>query len=104
MRTLKQFIEQQPAERPVDFSSSYRVKDGDCGCVLVHYGREELKMSGEINAGFDNVREHGTYRPVYSVHDRSFCMRVVSHGCSYYPPDYGTLRQILGLEQQEAQP
>ena len=36
---MVEFIQAQPDDRKVDFADAF--KDDECGCVMVHYGREK---------------------------------------------------------------
>lgn len=49
---LIDFVDAQPDDRPVDFNQFYSIED--CGCLMVHFGKEVLKLKGRFSC--DNTR------------------------------------------------
>lgn len=50
----KEFVDwimEQPDDRPVDMGSSFS-SDTSCGCLMVQYGREVLRMNNYFSCGF----------------------------------------------------
>lgn len=95
MKTLEEFINEQPDERPVDFNEP-RARQEDCGCVLIHYGREVLGLRGTLLAGVYGVRIYNEIEvsETISVPDKLFSNRAVAAGINK-PETYGELRALL---------
>lgn len=55
---LIEFINKQPDERPINMRES--ASSHDCGCLLVQYGRDELKLPGVWGCGYTHIlaQEH----------------------------------------------
>ncbi len=51
---IKEFIDTQPDNRPVEMGMSWVRNDEDCGCLLVHvYRHFNPEYKGEIQAGYN---------------------------------------------------
>ena len=49
---LIDFVDAQPDDRPVNFQQFYSTED--CGCLMIHFGKEVLKLNGRFSC--DNTR------------------------------------------------
>lgn len=51
---LKDFINSQPDDRPVDMCQN--MNSEECGCVMIHYGRDVLGIPNDyVSAGFSTI-------------------------------------------------
>lgn len=91
MKTLEQFVNEQPDERPINFSQA-RVDDEDCGCLLVHYGREH-GLKGRLECGYAQVSEINGRQ--IEVPDSEYSCETVNKGVDRKPTTYGQLRALL---------
>lgn len=95
MKTLEQFINEQPDERPIDFKQAV-AHSSECGCLLIHYGRA-AGLVGTLSCGYEYVYQagHATDAKTIDIPDRLFARRAVSVGTSQLPKTYGQLRALL---------
>lgn len=95
MKTIEQFISEQPDERPINFMQD-DVSEEDCGCLLIHWGREN-GLKGKLSAGMTEVwekRDNGWLDRLV-VPDFDYADDAVRLGTRHNTKTYGQLRKLL---------
>ena len=96
------FINAQPASRRVNMSQNYSYES--CGCVMVHYGKDVLKLDN-FGCGFNRWHISGAdmnecYAGILNEDD-DYDLTIVDIVGSWHRPgiqmdNYGGLQKILG--------
>lgn len=88
------FISKQPDDRPINFRENY--SDESCGCVMIHYGKDVLKM-GDFSCGYDTF--HDKKSEVYRLENDIFLMLGMKYSNLDEIKTYGQLKQHLMSKQ-----
>lgn len=87
----KEFILAQPDERKIDFLNHLVKDDSECGCLLVHMGREISGLSGRLVCGFTSILNLPHHQLVVFPDSESF----IEVGTDELPKTYGEFKAIL---------
>lgn len=52
---LLAFMDKQPDDRIVRFGENHLSETNQCGCMLIHFGKEELKLEGHLSASYSTI-------------------------------------------------
>lgn len=52
---LIRFVNEQPDHRFVNFAQNHTYSEDNCGCLLIHFGKERLNLGENLSASYDTI-------------------------------------------------
>ena len=91
MKEMREYILSQPDEKPINMKVNHTpVGDEQCGCLMVQYAHEVLKMN-DVNCGWCSINNHSGKQ----AHTDFTMGRLIDGGFANHSKTFGELKKCL---------